>query len=508
MIKKLTQYKLLFLMLLSLCVLLPFIPDQAYHIPNARTAEGNLHVIEFNDQGEPHLDSQWQALQQRIVQTNDGGTTPELLIFVHGWHHSANPTDENFIAFEHFYQQMAASDSQRNLLGLYVGWRGDKYDPFWLDGSQDATSWIEPLDFPTILQRKRVAKRIGQQGLSQLLDKLDVLVSEHKLLRYTVIGHSLGGAVVLHASKDRIKKAIDNKQDNPNLFLLLNPAVPAKDYRPLDSLLSLDRQKPSMVVLQSKGDFAVKEAFNYIKDGERAVGNSWAITHDIDKCSGGNCDTPMKMPSALMAHDKIPGCMMTLPHSGWKIRARLQARRTVQTCPDANMQAVWVLAVSDDIVTGHNGILTPSHAKAMSEVMSMIDLYRNQLPKEAVEKPANQDLAELESDRPASKDEGAVEAPAAEPVIIVEPENTMPQEDSKLREDRDSAPSDAGVADAPAAEPVIIIEPEPEPEPQDGSALATESESQTQSAPSAGEVISHSEKGEAVDVSSEQLNEK
>lgn len=425
-LKKFTQYKLLFLMLLLLCVLLPFIPDQAYHIPGPDIAKQNFHVIEFNDKGQPHDERQWQGLETRILHP-EPAQIPELLIFVHGWHHSAEPKDENFIAFEQFYQQMAASDTQRNLLGLYIGWRGDKYDPFWIDGSDDAKSWIEPLDFPTILQRKRVAKRIGQLGLSQLLDKLDSLVTQHKLLRYTVIGHSLGGAVVLHASKDRIKAAIDNQQDNPNLFLLLNPAVPAKEYQPLDTLVSLDRQKPSMVVLQSKGDFAVKEAFNYIKDGERAVGNSWAITHDIDKCSGGNCTTPMKMPSALMAHDQIPGCMMTLPQSGWKIRARLQARRTVQTCPDANMQAVWVLAVSDEIVSGHNGILTPEHGKALSEVMRMIDLYRNQLPKHAVESPANQDLGTLAPEsEAATSTEGETPVPQ-EPVIIVEP---LPEEQS------------------------------------------------------------------------------
>ncbi|WP_088209989.1 thioesterase [Shewanella sp. Shew256] len=430
-LKKFTQYKLLFLMLLSLGILLPFIPDQAYHIPGPDIATQNLHVIEFNDQGQPHNDGQWQGLKARILQPNNG-TAPELLIFVHGWHHSANPTDENFVAFEQFYQQMAASDSQRNLLGLYIGWRGDKLDPFWLDGSEDATSWIEPLDFPTILQRKAVAKRIGKTGLSQLLDKLDGLVAEHQLLRYTVIGHSLGGLVVLHASKDRIKAAIDNEQDNPNLFLLLNPAAPAQDFKPLDTLMSLDRQKPSMVVLQSKGDFAVKEAFNYIKDGERALGNSWAITHDIDKCSGGNCSTPMKMPSALMAHDQIPGCMMTLPHSGWKIRARLQARRSVQTCPDANMQAVWVLAVSDEIVSGHNGILTPDHAKALSEVMGMIDLYRNQLPKHAVESPANEDLATLAPDSETTNTSDTQTSAPAEPMVLVEPlpegEQPKPQE--------------------------------------------------------------------------------
>lgn len=398
-------------MLLSLGILLPFIPDQAYHIPGPDSVNQNLHVIEFNDQGQPHNDEQWQGLKGRILQPNNG-TAPELLIFVHGWHHSADPQDENFVAFEQFYQQMATSDGQRNLLGLYLGWRGDKYDPFWLDGSYDDSNWIEPLDFPTILQRKAVAQHIGQTGVSQLLDKLDALVAAQQLLRYTVIGHSLGGLVVLHASKDRIKTAIEHGQDNPNLFLLLNPASPAQDLKPLDTLMSLDRQKPSMVVLQSKGDFAVKEAFNYLKDGERALGNSWAITHDIDKCSAGNCTTPMKIPSALIAHDQLPGCMMTLPDSGWKIRARLQARLSVQTCPDANMQAVWVLAVSDEIVSGHNGILTPQHAKALSEVMAMIDLHKNQLPKDAVTPPMNDTFTTIAAPAKAATQTNVRQTPA------------------------------------------------------------------------------------------------
>ena len=148
----------------------------------------------------------------------------------------------------------------------------------------------------------------------------------------------------------------------------------------MDELLSVDRQKPAMVVLQSKGDYALKEAWSWLRDGERVMGNSWAITHDIDRCVRGDCSIPLNIPKALAEHDATPGCMMTLDKSGWKIRARLQARRTVQSCGDANMQAVWVLAVSDDIISGHNGILTPGHAVALSEIMAKIDLHRNQLP--------------------------------------------------------------------------------------------------------------------------------
>lgn len=371
--------KVILLSLLTLSVVLTYIPDQPYHQITAETSKQNFHVIEFNDQGQPHLASQSQALLDRIT-VNNTGTAPELLIFVHGWHQSAKPDDANFVAFQQFYQKMSEQDPQRNLIGVYIGWRGDTFDPFFLDGSNDPYSQVEALDFPTIFQRKRTARTIGETGLSQLLDRLDGLVAEKKMQRYVLIGHSLGGAMALHASKERIRNAVMTEQDNPNLFLLLNPAVHAKEYRPLDSLLSVDRQKPSMVVLQSKGDFAVKEAFNYLKDGERAVGNSWAITHDIDRCPSGDCSRPFAMPEFLLKHDQKPGCMMTLPQSGWKVRARLQARRTVQTCADANMQAVWVLAVSDDIIYGHNGILTPQHAGALSEVMAMIDLHRNQLP--------------------------------------------------------------------------------------------------------------------------------
>ncbi|MCT6699761.1 lipase family protein [Rheinheimera sp. 4Y26] len=386
MLKKIALFKLVLIAIVLVSVVLSYIPDKAYHLPGADIAEQNFHVIEFNDHGEPHDPDQWAGLAARLARHGDKPS--ELIIFIHGWHHSASPDDENFIAFQQFYQQMAKSDAERNLVALYIGWRGDKYDPLWLDGSDDATSWVEPLDFPTIFQRKTVARRIGKTGFSQLLDKLDAEVAAGRLQRYTVIGHSLGGAVALHGSKDRIKQSIEQHKDNPNLFILLNPAVTAREYRPMDELLSLDRQKPAMVVLQSKGDFALKEAFNWLKEGERAMGNSWAITHDIDRCPRGDCSIKLNIPLALQQHDATPGCKMTLPNSGWIIRARLQARRTVQTCPDANMQAVWVLAVSDDIISGHNGILTEQHAFALSEVMGMIDFYRNQLPKQHVEQQA------------------------------------------------------------------------------------------------------------------------
>jgi len=381
-LKRIALFKLTLIAILMVSLVLSYIPDKQWQIPTSDIAQRNFHVIEFNDQGQPHDPAQWQGLQARLRQS--GNAAQELLIFIHGWHHNAAPNDENLVAFEKFYQQMAQSDSQRNLIGLYIGWRGDKYDPLWLDGSDDPDSNVEALDFPTIFQRKTVASRIGKTGMSQLLDALDAEIKAGFLQRYTVIGHSLGGAVALHASKHRVQRAINNKQENPNLFILLNPAVNVNEYKPLDTLLSVDRQKPAMVVLQSKGDFAIKEAFRWMKDGQRAMGNSWAITHDAARCPRADCSRTDFLPPAMLKHDAIPGCAMTLQQSGWKIRARLQSRTNVQTCPDANKQAVWVLSVTDEIINGHNGILTPEHAVALSEIMAMIDQYRNKMPHDAL----------------------------------------------------------------------------------------------------------------------------
>lgn len=447
-LKKIALYKLVLLSVLALSLLLSYIPEQAWQPADAESSSNNLHVLEFADDGSMLDPAQWQALQTRITNSS---RPPELLLFIHGWHHSAKPDDDNFVAFQSFYQKMAASDPDRNLIGVYIGWRGDKYDPFWLDGSTDADSWIEPLDFPTIIQRKWVARHIGQTGFKQLLDQLDSFQAQQQLQRYTVIGHSLGGVVALHGSKDRVRDSILQHKVNPNLFILLNPAATTAEYQPLDQLLSVNRQKPAMVVLQSKGDFALKEAFNWIKDGERAMGNSWAITHDIDRCPRGDCSIPLKMPKALQEHDAKPGCMMTLDKSGWKVRARLQARRTVQTCGDANMQAVWVLAVSDDIIYGHNGILTDEHARALSEVMAKIDLYDNQIPLEHARQSADT-LLEAAAQQPTSD----TSTPAAD----TQPETTdASQETEPAREPETTAQGQQAKPASNPTEPPVVTKP-------------------------------------------------
>ncbi|MCX9513474.1 alpha/beta fold hydrolase [Vibrio cholerae] len=382
-LKNIALFKVVLLAVLALSIWSTRIPDMPYHQVTPELSRSDFHVIEFNDEGEMHLPGQYEMLKARLAK-NPGA---ELLIFIHGWHHNAAPTDDNFVAFQRFHRQMAKTNP--GLIGLYIGWRGDQYDPLWLDGSDDPESRVEALDFPTILTSKQVARRVGEHGVRKLLSSLDELHRQGTLGRYILVGHSLGGVVALHARKQAILDNLAAGRGETHLTVLLNPAASAKEYQPLDKWLSPEGFGPSMLVLQSKTDFAVREAFNWIKDGERAVGNSWAITHDVDPCSGRDCNKVVKIPQWLLEHDAKPGCMQVLEGAGWKIRARLHARKTVQSCEDANRQAVWVLAVADGVIAGHNGILTDDQALALNAWMkSKLAAATEVVPAEAVAEPS------------------------------------------------------------------------------------------------------------------------
>ncbi|MBT1446460.1 hydrolase [Shewanella sp. JM162201] len=389
------------LLILALSIWSTRIPDMPYHQVSAELSQSDFHVIEFNDDGEMHLPGQYDALKARLARTPGA----ELLIFIHGWHHNAAPTDDNFVAFKRFHQQMAKD--KPGLVGLYIGWRGDQYDPFWLDGSDDPDSQVEALDFPTILTSKLVARRVGENGVRNLLGALDGLHQQGILGRYVLVGHSLGGMIALHGRKQAVLDNLASGRGESHLTVLLNPAASAKEYQPLDKWLSPEGFGPSILVLQSKTDFAVREAFNWIKDGERAVGNSWAITHDVDPCPGRDCSKAVRIPQSLQEHDAKPGCMRVLEGAGWKIRARLHARKTVQSCDDANRQAVWVLAVADGVIAGHNGILTDDQALALSAWM-------NAKPASASQPEGSYAGAESDVVEPIGVEAAAAEAEGAE----------------------------------------------------------------------------------------------
>ncbi len=112
------MFKVVLLAVLALSIWSTRIPDMPYHQVTPELSWSDFHVIEFNDEGEMHLPEQYDMLKARLAK-NPGA---ELLIFIHGWHHNAAPTDDNFVAFQRFHRQMAKTNP--GLIGLYIGWRG------------------------------------------------------------------------------------------------------------------------------------------------------------------------------------------------------------------------------------------------------------------------------------------------------------------------------------------------------------------------------------------------
>ncbi|MBW8878260.1 MAG: hypothetical protein JF614_25130 [Acidobacteria bacterium] len=273
--------------------------DNAYWAPLARTSlehfdTFDVGVIEFKDSGEL-----WSPAQRDLVLSHvkrlaeHGGAT--IVVFIHGWHHSAAPADGNIVSFRRILKTLSAQDigmrcqdddrpKPNRVVGIYVGWRGESIGN-------------EPLNLTTIWQRKKVAQRIGgwpqraeaeriQQGkqqegqLADLLKRLDKiqkdanasLQNENTFTSLIAVGHSLGGAMLLSAM-DRIvlegKDELTCGEAVPrigDLAILLNPAAEALRYKGFNRSLNCQftaEQAPVLLTLSSRGDTANRAAFTF-----------------------------------------------------------------------------------------------------------------------------------------------------------------------------------------------------------------------------------------------------
>src|SRR5690606_20082683 len=107
-----------------------------------------LHFVEFDDQGwlypdVPEMRKAHEQLGRAIDDVRrrlDAGERVLLLVFVHGWKHSAAFDDRDVTRFRQMLADAAELDSlqarvdtdpdaggravERSIVGIYVGWRG------------------------------------------------------------------------------------------------------------------------------------------------------------------------------------------------------------------------------------------------------------------------------------------------------------------------------------------------------------------------------------------------
>lgn len=235
-----------------------------------RSNSACVHIVEYDEFGNVFSRAQLNAGVAAAKEVaEDGGS---VIVFIHGWHHSAKPDDKNLKKFMKSVSQLNIR-TKKKAVGIYIGWRGDSIN-------SDNLILKLPSYALTFWDRKSTAHSIGNGGgVSELIRKLSAIRSDNSTSQLMILGHSFGGAIVYSAvsqlvaeqiSMDAVSgenKLIAGQHFSPiaDLVVLLNPAFEAMRMAPLYSLARTnnypDGLAPRIVVITSTADWATRITF-------------------------------------------------------------------------------------------------------------------------------------------------------------------------------------------------------------------------------------------------------
>jgi hypothetical protein len=244
------------------------------HQDKANGLDYILGFVEIDDQGQLRDRKQMSTLTDKLyeIASNDSVL---VTVFVHGWHHNAEPGDGNIEGFKQTltelarYEKNKKSGHKRKIVGVYVGWRGESIN-------------IPLIRHLTFWDRKNTAQDVGYLGVTELLLKLEEIANVRNSVeppiksRLVVIGHSFGGAVVYSATSQILMSRFVNSQQDKgftdsargfgDLVVLLNPAFEALRYAPAFDLSQsrcsfFEDQAPKLAILTSETDRATDWLF-------------------------------------------------------------------------------------------------------------------------------------------------------------------------------------------------------------------------------------------------------
>ena len=296
-------------------------------------ANYDLFSVEFDDQGwlansaaNPRtVETQLTSLMDRLnaLTKGESGEPPRslsIVLYTHGWHHSAAANDTNVIAFRKLLasvselentlclakrpaderakagscsesEQALLAQRKRHVVGIYVGWRGD--------------SILGPLiEDSSIWDRKLAAEKVALGSVQELYARIHDFYLKHTChsvgselirdcrerpdVRLLTIGHSFGGLITYRSLAPRLMLGVaETHRRSPqgatssipyaygfgDLTVLINPAFEGTRFEPLAwAATHRDYQEghngtqetaqlPYLIVAQSKGDLATRIAF-------------------------------------------------------------------------------------------------------------------------------------------------------------------------------------------------------------------------------------------------------
>ncbi len=316
-------------------------------------AADELRYVETDDEGWFWKPDQAAQLMQSVESSRKAGNT-FVVLFAHGWHHSAASNDagiDQFCALLGFYrrtlEQAVYRESRETLgfpaefriIGVYAGWRGK--------------SLPMPINYLTFWARKSAAERIGSGDLGEMLARLDRLYEQHKVDReptlfgLLTIGHSFGAQVLLQAQRYEFERRLREAgaqvgyprvgRQPPagppsslvgigDLSVLVNPAIEAEQWTRIDqmarSINYAPEQAPVVLVATSVADFPLRDGFPFgrrlgrlfaakpvLKHGQKelertAIGfHGDQVTHRLCPTKADNAD--LALPAALSGIDSL-----------------------------------------------------------------------------------------------------------------------------------------------------------------------------------------------------------
>ena len=203
----------------------------------------DLFSVEFDDQGWLADDikfpgaasDQLANLMQGLESLSTAGGNPQplsIIIYTHGWHHSAQPDDDNVAAFRTLLlstdtverdlcaskrhitgtvpagvcvdgEKVEAWQMKRRVVGVYVGWRGDSVEGW---GLEETSIW----------DRKLAAEKVSHGSINEFYARMHAFYRQHAChagadrsaeavrdcadVRMLTIGHSFGGLITYRAA--------------------------------------------------------------------------------------------------------------------------------------------------------------------------------------------------------------------------------------------------------------------------------------------------------------------
>ncbi len=251
-------------------------PDECGKASVETSKDFDITYVEFSDQGWLY---QRDQLNRTLAWLKKPDPRPlQIVVFVHGWKHSARFEDSDVRAFrETVMPAMARNHPGFRTVGVYVGWRG---------ASLDLPSGPQSISF---YDRKSTADHVARGSVRELFSHLRAMRNQsvagrQSRVSITLVGHSFGGLILYNSiAESLLDTVVAANSGDPavpreakavfDLVVLLNPAFEATRFEPLFQAAK-DRlpasgprwayaqvQRPVFVSITSEADSATRVAF-------------------------------------------------------------------------------------------------------------------------------------------------------------------------------------------------------------------------------------------------------